>query len=361
MRGPDIMQDTLFTVRSLDSFVPENHPLRPIREILNRALKDMDAAFEAMYADSGRDSIPPEKLLRALMLQLLYSIRSERLVVEQLSYNLLFRWFVGVSMDDAPWDHSTFSKNRERLIEHDAAGLLFDGVVAQARAQGLLSSEHFSVDGTLVRAWASLKSFVPKDGPPPPTSGSKSNPEVNFRGEKRTNETHESRTDPQSRLFRKSKNTEAILCYMGHVLMENRNGLVLDERLTQATGTAEREAASEMLCDLPGEGGKSVGADKAYDTADFVADCRAIGVTPHVAQNTTNRTSAIDKRTTRHPGYAVSQVIRKLIETIFGDAKEHGRLRQLKVRGLERAQQMFTLAMTTVNLRRMPGLFEASG
>ncbi len=361
MRGADIMQDTLFTVRSLDSFVPENHPLRPIREILNRALKDMDAAFEAMYAESGRDSIPPEKLLRALMLQLLYSIRSERLVVEQLSYNLLFRWFVGVSMDDAPWDHSTFSKNRDRLIEHDAAGLLFDGVVAQARAQGLLSSEHFSVDGTLVRAWASLKSFVPKDGPPPPASGSKSNPEVNFRGDKRTNETHESRTDPQSRLFGKSKNTEAILCYMGHVLMENRNGLVLDERLTQATGTAEREAALEMLCDLRGEGGKSVGADKAYDTADFVADCRAIGVTPHVAQNTTNRTSAIDERTTRHPGYAVSQVIRKLIETIFGDAKEHGRLRQLKVRGLERAQQMFTLAMTTVNLRRMPRLFEASG
>jgi transposase len=361
MRGQDIMQDTLFTVRNLDSFVPENHPLRPIREILNQALKDMDAAFEAMYAESGRDSIAPEKLLRALMLQLLYAIRSERLVVEQLGYNLLFRWFVGVSMDDDPWDHSTFSKNRERLIEHDAAGLLFDGVVAQARAQGLLSSEHFSVDGTLVRAWASLKSFVPKDGPPPPASGSKSNPEVNFRGDKRTNETHESRTDPESRLFRKSKNTEAVLCYMGHVLMENRNGLVTDERLTQATGTAEREAALEMLCDLPGEGDKSVGADKAYDTAGFVADCRAIGVTPHVAQNTTNRTSAIDERTTRHPGYAVSQVIRKLIETIFGDAKEHGRLRQLKVRGLERAQQMFTLSMAVVNLRRMPRLFEASG
>jgi len=361
MRGQDIMQDTLFTVRNLDSFVPENHPLRPIREILNQALKGMDAAFKAMYAESGRDSIAPEKLLRALMLQLLYAIRSERLVVEQLGYNLLFRWFVGVSMDDDPWDHSTFSKNRERLIEHDAAGLLFDGVVAQARAQGLLSSEHFSVDGTLVRAWASLKSFVPKDGPPPPASGSKSNPEINFKGTKRTNETHESRTDPESRLFRKSKNTEAILCYMGHVLMENRNGLVTDERLTQATGTAEREAALEMLCDLPGEGDKSVGADKAYDTAGFVADCRAIGVTPHVAQNTTNRTSAIDERTTRHPGYAVSQVIRKLIETIFGDAKEHGRLRQLKVRGLERAQQMFTLSMAVVNLRRMPRLFEASG
>lgn len=361
MRGPDVMQETLFTVRRLDSFVPEDHPLRPIREILNRALKHMDATFEAMYAEGGRESIAPEKLLRALMLQLLYAIRSERLLVERLGYNLLFRWFVGVPMEDDPWDHSTFSKNRDRLIEHDAAGLLFDGVVAQARSQGLLSSEHFSVDGTLVRAWASLKSFVPKDGPPPPASGSKSNPEVDFRGTKRTNETHESASDPDSRLFRKSQNTEAIPCYMGHVLMENRNGLVLDERLTQATGTAEREAALGMLSGLPGKGRKSVGADKAYDTADFVADCRAIGVTPHVAQNTTRRASAIDERTTRHPGYAVSQVIRKLIETIFGDAKEHGRLRQLKVRGLERAQQMFTLAMTAVNLRRMPRLLEASG
>jgi transposase len=361
MRGPDVMQDALFTVRSLDSFVPVDHPLRPIREILNVALKDMDASFGAMYAESGRESIAPEKLLRALMLQLLYGIRSERLVAEQLGYNLLFRWFVGVAMDDDPWDHSTFSKNRERLIEHDAAGVLFDGVVAQARAQGLLSSEHFSVDGTLVRAWASLKSFAPKDGPPPPASGSKSNPEINFKGAKRSNETHESRTDPDSRIYRKSKNTEAILCYMGHVLMENRNGLVTDARLTQATGTAEREAALEMLSDLPGEGRKSVGADKAYDTADFVADCRAIGLTAHVAQNTTHRASAIDARTTRHPGYAVSQVIRKLIETIFGDAKEHGRLRQLKVRGLPRAQQMFTLAMTVVNLRRLPPLFEASG
>ena len=361
MRGPDVMQDALFTVRSLDSFVPADHPLRPIRELLNVALKEMDAAFEAMYAPGGRDSIAPEKLLRALMLQLLYSIRSERLLVEQLGYNLLFRWFVGVSMDDEPWDHSTFSKNRDRFIKYDAAGLLFDGVVAQARAKGLLSSEHFSVDGTMVRAWASLKSFVPKDGPPPPEGGSKSNPEVNFRGTKRTNETHESRTDPDSRLHRKSKNAEAIPCYLGHVLMENRSGLVVDERLTKATGRAEREAALEMLGELPGEGRKSVGADKGYDTAEFVANCRAIGVTPHVAQNNTNRSSAIDERTTRHPGYALSQVIRKLIETIFGDAKQHRGFRQLKVRGEGPAQQMFTLAMTAVNLRRMPALFEPSG
>ncbi len=201
MRGPDVMQDALFTVRSLDSFVPVDHPLRPIRDILNVALKDMDASFEAMYAEGGRESIAPEKLLRALMLQLLYGIRSKRLVAEQLGYNLLFRWFVGVAMDDEPWVPSTFSKNRERLIEHDAAGVLFDGVVAQARAQGLLSSEHFSVDATLVRAWAALKSFVPKDGPPPPASGSKSNPEINFKGAKRSNETHESRTDADSRGF----------------------------------------------------------------------------------------------------------------------------------------------------------------
>ena len=231
MRGADFMQDTLFSVRSLESFVPAEHPLRPVREILNTALKRMDALFAAMYASSGRDSIAPEKLLRALMLQVLYGVRSERMLIEQLGYNLLFRWFVGVSMEDDPWDHSTFSKNRERLIEHDACGILFEEVLAQARAKGLLSAEHFSVDGTLIRAWASQKSFVPKDGPPPPSSGAKSNPEVNFRDQKRSNETHESRTDPDSRLYRKSKNAEALPCYMGHALMENRNALVVDKRL----------------------------------------------------------------------------------------------------------------------------------
>jgi len=361
MRGADVMQDALFTVRSLDSFVPKDHPLRPIREILNEALTEMDSAFASMYPPIGRDSIAPEKLMRAMMLQLLYGIRSERQLAEQLGYNLLFRWFIGVSMDQEPWDHSTISKNRDRFMKFDAAGILFDAVVDRARRQGLLSQEHFSVDGTMVRAWASLKSFVPKDGPPPPESGSKGNPEVDFRGTKRSNETHESRTDPESRLYRKSKNAEAIPSYMGHVLMENRNGLVVDERLTKATGRAERETALEMLAELPGEGGKTVGADKGYDTAEFVARCREIGVTPHVAQNNTNRSSAIDGRTTRHPGYALSQVIRKLIETIFGDAKQHGGLRQLKVRGEGAAQQVFSLAMTAVNLRRLPTLFEASG
>ena len=361
MRGMDFMQDTLFTMRSLESFVPADHPLRPVREILNAALKAMDREFATMYAKSGRDSIAPEKLLRALMLQVLYGIRSERMLMEQMGYNLLFRWFVGVSIHDDPWDHSTFSKNRDRLIEHDACGALFEKVLEQARSKGLLSAEHFSVDGTLIRAWASQKSFVPKDGPPPPTSGSKNNPEVNFRGKRRTNDTHESRTDAECRLFRKSKNTEAIPSYMGHVLMENRNGLVVDQRLTQSTGTAERETALAMLKDQPGEGQKTVGADKGYDTADFVEACREIGVTPHVAQNDTHRASAIDKRTTRHPGYRISQTIRKLIETVFGDAKQHGTLRQVKVRGLDKVGQVFSLAMTAVNLRRMPKLMPDTG
>ena len=361
MRGADFMQDTLFSTRSLESFVPSDHPLRPIRELLNTALVQMDRVFDAMYAKSGRDSIAPEKLLRALTLQVLYGIRSERLLVEQLGYNLLFRWFVGVSIQDDPWDHSTFSKNRDRLIEHDACRSLFEEVLDQARARGLLSSEHFSVDGTLIRAWASQKSFVPKDGAPPPSSGSRSNPEVDFRGKPRTNDTHESRTDPECRLYRKSKDTEAIPCYMGHALMENRNGLVVDHRLTQASGTAEREAALEMLAAQGGSARKTVGADKAYDSADFIEACRELGITPHVAQNTTRRASAIDQRTTRHPGYEISQVVRKLIETIFGDAKQHGTLRQLKQRGLDRAQQVFALAMTVVNLRRLPKLMTCSG
>ena len=361
MRGPDVMQDTLFAVRSLESYVPAAHPLRPVRDILNEALRRMDPLFATMYAPAGRDSIAPEKLLRALMLQVLYGVRSERMLIEQLGYNLLFRWFVGVSMQDDPWDHSSFSKNRDRLIAHDTCAVLFEEVLAQARAKGLLSAEHFSVDGTLVRAWASQKSFVPKDGPPPPASGSKSNPEVNFRGQQRTNDTHESWTGPDSRLYRKSKNAEALPYYMGHALMENRNGLVVDQRLTHASGKAEREAAIEMLAGQPGETRKTVGADKAYDTAEFVADCRAIGVTPHVAQNTKNRASAIDERTTRHPGYAVSQIIRKLIETIFGDGKQHGTLRQLKLRGLERAELVFAMTMTSVNLRRLPKLFAESG
>lgn len=323
----------------------------------------MDETFAAMYADSGRDSTPSKQLLRGLILQSLYGLRSERLLCEQLGYNMLFRWFVGRSLDTAPWDHSTYTKNRDRLIEHEVIRELFSRVLDQARAKGLLSSEHSSVDGTLVRAWASHKSFVPKDGAPPPSAGSRGNPEVDFKGQKRTNDTHQSKTDPDAKLATKSSKAGAIPAYMGHVRTENRNGLVVDTRLTQANGSAEREAAIEMLAQLPGEARKTVGADKAYDTESFVEGCRAINVTPHVAQNTSGRASRIDERTTRHAGYQISQFARKLIETVFGDAKQHGILRQVKLRGLARVELLFTLAATVVNLRRLPNLLapEPSG
>jgi transposase len=356
MRGADVMQESMFTYKTLGNFVPAEHPLRPIREIVNAALTNMDEIFARMYAASGRDSIPPEQLLRGLILQSLYGLRSERLLCEQLGYNMLFRWFVGLSLDKGPWDHSTYTKNRDRLIEHEVVRELFEQVLDQARAQGLLSSEHFSVDGTLIRAWASHKSFVPKDGAPPPSSGSRSNPEVDFRGKPRRNDTHQSKTDPDSQLYTKSSKAGAIPCYMGHVLTENRNGLVVDGRLTQASGTAEREAALEMLAAQPGEARKTVGADKAYDIEPFVEACRRINVTPHVAQNTSGRESRIDQRTTRHAGYWLSQFARKLIETVFGDGKQHGLLRQVKLRGRAKVDQVFMLAMTVVNLRRLPRL-----
>jgi transposase len=363
MRGTDVIQDSMFSYLTLEDYVPKEHPLRPIREIVNAALREMDETFAAMYADSGRDSTPPEQLLRGLILQSLYGLRSERLLCEQLGYNMLFRWFVGLGVEKRPWDHSTYTKNRDRLIGHEVIRELFSRVLDQAKAKGLLSSEHFSVDGTLVRAWASHKSFVPKDGAPPPSSGSRGNPEVDFKGERRTNDTHQSKTDPEAKLATKSSKAGAIPAYMGHVLTENRNGLVVDTRLTEANGTAEREAAIEMLAELPGEARKTVGADKAYDTESFVEGCRAINVTPHVAQNTSGRSSRIDRRTTRHTGYQISQFARKLIETVFGDAKQHGILRQVKLRGLAKVELLFTLAATVVNLRRLPKLLapEPSG
>jgi transposase len=356
MRGADVTQENMFTYVTLGDLVPAEHPLRPIREILNTALRGMDETFAGMYSEFGRESIAPEQLLRGLILQSLYGLRSERLLCEQLGYNMLFRWFVGLSLDKGPWDHSTYTKNRDRLIEHDVIRELFGRVIEQARRKGLLSSEHFSVDGTLIRAWASHKSFVPKDGAPPPSSGSRNNPEVDFKGHKRTNDTHESKTDPDSKLYTKSSKAGAIPCYMGHVLTENRNGLVVDTRLTQASGTAEREAALEMLVAQPGEARKTVGADKAYDIEPFVQGCRDINVTPHVAQNTSNRQSRIDGRTTRHAGYRISQFARKLIETVFGDGKQHGIIRQVKLRGQTKVDQLFTLAATVVNLRRLPKL-----
>ena len=356
MRGTDVTQDSMFSYLTLEDYVPKEHPLRPIREIVNTALRAMDETFAAMYADSGRDSIPPEQLLRGLILQALYGLRSERLLCEQLGYNMLFRWFVGLSLDKKPWDHSSYTKNRDRLIRHEVVRELFAQVLEQAKAKRLLSSEHFSVDGTLIRAWASHKSFVPKDGAPPPTGGSRSNPDVNFRGEGRTNDTHESKTDPDAKLFTKSPRAGAIPSYMGHVLTENRNGLVVDMRLTRASGSAEREAALEMLAELPGEARKTVGTDKAYDVQSFVEACREIKVTPHVAQNTSKRKSRIDARTTRHRGYELSQFARKLIETVFGDGKQHGILRQVKLRGLAKVELLFSLGATVVNLRRMPRL-----
>lgn len=370
MRGADVTQESLFVTRKTADYVPADHPLRAIREIVNRALREMDVLFESIYEERGRYSVPPEWLLRGLVLQALYAIRSERLLCEQLDYNLLYRWFVGLNMDDAAWDHSTYTKNRDRLLEHEVVRALFGQVMQQAKEAKLLSDEHFSVDGTLIRAWASHKSFVPKDGPPPPSAGSRSNPEVDFKGKTRSNDTHASRSDPDARLFAKSNKQEALPAYLGHVLMENRNKLAVDTRLTQASGTAEREAALAMLQEVPGAQRKTVGGDKHFDTAEFVAGCRALNVSPHVAQNTyeyntktgkrARRRSRIDGRTTRHAGYRVSQVIRKMIETLFGDGKQHGgTIRQVKLRGRLKVSDVFTLAMLAVNLRRLPGLLAA--
>jgi transposase len=367
MCGADATQEGLFVTRQTADYVPAGHPLVAIREILNRALRDMDVLFESIYDERGRYSVPPEWLLRGLVLQALYGIRSERLLCEQLGYNMLYRWFVGLSMDDAAWDHSTYTHNRERLIEHDVVRGLFGQVMQQAKDAELLSSEHVSVVGTLIRAWASHKSFVPKDGPPPPSSGSHHNPEVDFNGKQRSNDTHATTTDPDARLFAKSNKQESLPAYIGHVLMDNRGKLAVDTRLTLATGTAEHEAALDMLGSLPGEQRKTVGADKNFDTTAFVAACRDLNVTPHVAQNAyayatktgkrAQRKSRIDGRTTRHAGYAVSQVVRKMIETLFGDGKQHGgTIRQVKLRGRRKVSDVFTLAMLAVNLRRLPAL-----
>ena len=352
MRGTDPRQEGMFSYVSPEARVPKDHPLRPIREMVNRALEELSGEFEAMYSHTGRPSIAPEQLLRALLLQVLYSIRSERLLVEQLDYNLLFRWFVGLSMDEAMWDHSTFTKNRERLIGSDIAREFFAKVLVQARDARLLSDEHFSVDGTLLEAWASMKSFRPKGGEGPRGGGGR-NAEEDFRGEKRSNATHESTTDPQALQYRKSKGQEAKLCYLGHALMDNRHGLIVDTRTTQAGGRAERESALAMIEARPGKGRLTVGADKGYDTRDFVEGLRWANVSPHVAQNDTHRRSAIDRRTTRHAGYAQSQRVRKRIEEAFGWAKTVGGLRKLKHRGLPKVDFQFTLTFAAYNLVRL--------
>jgi transposase len=359
MRGDDRRQGSMFSYVSLEQRVPESHPLRPLRAMVDQALVELSPAFEGLYSRVGRPSIPPEKLLRALLLQVLYTIRSERMLMEQLDYNLLFRWFVGLGMDDAAWVPTVFSKNRDRLLEGDIAKEFFVRVLAQAKKRRLLSSEHFTVDGTLIEAWAGQKSFRPKEesGSVPPDDPG--NPTVDFHGEKRSNATHQSTTDPEAKLFKKGKGREAKLSYMGHVLMENRHGLVVDAELTQATGTAEREAALKMLAQIPGDGTVTVGADKGYDTRDFVARTRELAVTPHVAQNTSGRRSAIDNRTTRHPGYAVSQRIRKRVEEVFGWMKTIGLMRKTRHKGVDRVGWMFVFAAAAYNLIRMRNLAEA--
>jgi transposase len=374
MRGEDRRSGALFSYVDLEARVPAGHPLRAIRSIVNDALAALSGGLEGLYARTGRPSIPPEQLLRALLLQAFYGLRSERQLMERMEFDLLFRWFVGLGVDDAVWDASTFSKNRDRLLAGDAAAGLLSAIVAHPKVRRLTSSEHFSVDGTLVEAWASMKSFKPKEpaagagdapsdgsggGDAPPPSGGR-NAEVDFRGEKRSNDTHASTTDPDARLFRKSRGAGAVLCFMGHALMENRSGLVVDAELTRATGTAERVAAVAMLEGVArGTGRITVGADKGYDAADFVMEARELGVTPHVAQNTSGRRSAIDGRTTRHPGYAASQRIRKRIEEVFGWMKAPAGQRKTRFRGLPRVRFAFTLGAAAYNLIRLPKLLAA--
>jgi transposase len=359
MRGSDQRRDGMFSYVSMEDRIPREHPLRAMRSMVDPILKSLSPRFSELYADSGRPSIPPERLLRALLLQVLFTIRSERQLMEQLNYNLLYRWFVGLSMDDAVWAPTVFSKNRDRLLEGDVAHAFFEKVLAEAREQGLISAEHFTVDGTLIEAWAGQKSFRKKGETidPPDDPG---NPAVDFRGETRTNATHASTTDPDARLYRKSNGTEAKLCYAGHVLMENRNGLVLDTMITEAEGRAERSAAIAMLSQVPGHHAITLGADKGYDTREFVEKTRKLGVVPHVAQNDTNRSSAIDGRTTRHPGYAISQKKRKCVEQIFGWLKTIAMLRKTRHRGTDRVDWMFAFALAVYNLVRMKNLLRAA-
>ena len=371
MRGADTFTESLFTMRHLDDFVPANHPLRPIKQMVNAALLKMDALLGRMYAadtKGGRPSIAPEKLIRAMLLQVFYSVRSERQLMEQTQYNLLFRWFIGLSMDDSVWVASVFSKNRERLIEHDTVIELFNLIVQQADEQQLLSGEHFSVDGSLIQAWAGHKSFVRKDrkddqdadgsdGESKSGNDSDNSEAGNFKGQKRSNETHESTTDADARLYRKGK-TASELRLMGHTLTDNRHGLVVNARVTQADGYAERQAAKAMINDArqaheDPDVSITLGADKGYDAKEFIEALQEMNVLPHVAQNTSGRRSAVPDEIAASVGYQISQTKRKLIEQGFGWAKTVGRMRQVIVRGLEKVEQMFVLTMSAYNLTRL--------
>src|SRR5918994_455476 len=351
MRGADEQPGSMFSYVSLEDRVPADHPLRAIRRITDRALERLSPQFGALYVNFGRPSIPPEKLLRALLLQALYTIRSERQLMEQIDYNLLFRWFVGLGIDDPVWSPTTFTKNPDRLLKGDIAAAFFEAVLIHADSARLLSHEHFTVDGTLLEAWASQKSFKRRDTPPDPPD-TRGNAAVNFRGERRTNATHQSTTDPDARLYKKGVGRPAQLAYGAHLLMENRSGLIVNACVLPADGFGERDAAMVMADAVPG-GRITLGMDKGYDASAFVAELRRMGVTPHVAQNTTNRHSAIDHRTTRHPGYAVSQRKRKLVEQAFGWMKTIGGFRQLRHRGGPLVTWIFTFSAAAYNIVRL--------
>jgi transposase len=351
MRGDDNLQEGIFSYISPEKRVPADHPLRPIRKLVDDILKEMSPQFAKLYSSVGRPSIAPERLLRSLLLQIFYSVRSERMLIEQLQYNLLFRWFVGMEMDEAVRNHVVFSKNRERLLNEEIAEGFFRRVIERAKL--FMSDEHFTVDGTLIEAWASQKSFRRKDvrSNPPEAGG-----DVDFHGEKRKNETHASTTDPDARLFKKSKGGEAKLSYLGHVLMENRNGLLVQTFLTEANGRAEREAAMLMAEAIPGGKRVTLGGDKNYDTQEFVRELRRMNITPHVAQNDTNRSSAIDQRTTGQAGYEMSQRKRKRVEQSFGWMKMVGMLRKVKLRGMDKVGWLFTFTGAAYNLCRLRNL-----
>ena len=356
MRGQDNQQSDMFSYLSPEQRVRPDHPLRAIRAMADRALWSMSARFDEMYSQMGRPSIPPEKLLRAQLLQMLYSVRSERLLMEEIDYSVLFRWFVGMNLDEPVWDVTVFTKNRDRLLDGDVAREFLCEVVRQAQEKKLTSDEHFTVDGTLIEAWAGLKSFQQKGKKNRPPDDPR-NPSIDFHGEKRSSQTHESTTDPDALLARKGKGKEAKLSYNGNLLIENRNGLIVTTEVFQANGTAERDAALVMLEQIPGGGRVTVGADKAYDTKDFVAECRNMQVTPHVAQNIKRSGgSAIDQRTTRHEGYAVSQKKRKRIEESFGWLKDIALMRKVKHRGIAKVGWVFTFAAAAYNLVRMRNL-----
>lgn len=348
MRGETTNQGALFSYVDLESRIPASHPIRKVRKIVDKALVELEPAFDEMYSAVGRPSIPPEQLIRAMLLQIIFTIRSERQLAERIDYDMMFRWFVGLSMDDKAWNHSVFSKNRDRLLLHDIDELFFDAIKKQAYAKKLMSRDHFSVDGTLLEACASMKSFKPKDG-----SGNDDNGE-NFHGQKRSNKTHESSTDPDSTLFRKSAGKESKLCHMGHLLTENRNGLIVEAEVTEAGTRQEWDAGTTMLAEQGSRPGMTVGADKGYDTGEFVNGCRGMNVTPHVAQKTSN--GVIDGRTTKSWGYRISQVKRKRIEECFGWMKDIGLMRKLRHVGRDKSAWIFRFTAAAYNITRLKTL-----